>query len=117
MNAPPPSDGVFERRFVPAGTIIVQKGDFGDEAFLVQSGSVKVYTEDARNVRVELGKLEAGEIFGEMALTVGGLRTATVEAAEDTNVIVLTRETLNLKTEKRPHHPCHRRHADQAPTA
>lgn len=100
MNAPPSSDSVFERRFVPTGTVIVQQGDFGEEAFLIQSGSVKVYTEDARNVRVELGKLEPGQIFGEMALTVGGLRTASVEAIEDSTVIVLTRETLNLKLKK-----------------
>lgn len=101
MNAPQsPADNVFERRFVSAGAVIVHQNDYGNEAFLIQSGSVKVYTEDSRNVRVDLGVLNAGEIFGEMALTVGGLRTATVEAVEDSTLIVLTSETLNLKLKK-----------------
>jgi CRP-like cAMP-binding protein len=93
-------DSVFERRFASKDSVIVRQGDFGNEAFLIQSGTVKVFMEDNTGKKVDLGKLDAGQIFGEMALVAGGLRGATVEALVDCNLIVLTRETLNTKLKK-----------------
>jgi CRP-like cAMP-binding protein len=93
-------DAVFEKRLAPKGSIVVTQGGDGREAFLIQRGSVKVYTTNQRGGRADLGTLGAGQIFGEMALTVGGPRTATVEAAEDCTLIVITRETLNAKLKK-----------------
>ncbi len=94
------ADSVFERRVVPKGTVVVRQGDFGDEAFLIQSGAVSVHAEDHNGARVDLGQLDAGQIFGEMALIAGGLRSATVETLDDCTLIVITRDTLKNKLSK-----------------
>ncbi|GJL85380.1 MAG: hypothetical protein DHS20C02_11550 [Micavibrio sp.] len=87
---------ILERRFVPEGTMIMKQGDSGNCAYLIQSGSVLVYTEH-KGKHVELATLELGEIFGEMALIFDEPRTASVKALEDTNLIILTRETMKQK--------------------
>ena len=45
----------------------------------------------------ELATLGPGEIFGEMALVIDHVRAASVEALENTNLIVITREVLQRK--------------------
>ncbi len=90
---------ILERRFVPKDTLIMKEGDPGNSAYLIQSGSVEVYTEnDEKHIR--LAKLELGEIFGEMALVFDEQRTASVRALEDCNLIVITRQSFQQKLEK-----------------
>ena len=89
----------MERRFVPKGTLVMKQGDRGNCAYLVQSGSVIVFTEN-NGKRVELGKLELGQIFGEMSLIFNEPRSASVQAYEDSNLIVITRETFEEKLTK-----------------
>lgn len=90
---------ILERRFVPEGTLIMRQGEEGNCAYLLQSGTVRVYTENAGK-RVDLAKLTAGEIFGEMALIFDEKRSASVKAVEDCNLIILTRQTLKQKLER-----------------
>ena len=75
----------------------MREGDRGFSAFLIQSGRVKVY---AGENKVELATMGIGQIFGEMALVFDEPRTATVEALEDCNLIVITRDTLQQKLER-----------------
>lgn len=91
--------GILERRFVTGGEIIIQQGDMGHNAFLIQSGDVVVYTE-AESKYVELARMGPGQIIGEMALVAVGMRTATVRALTDCNLIIITRETLQDKLQK-----------------
>jgi len=90
---------ILERRFVPKDTLIMQEGEPGSSAYLIQSGSVEVYTEsDDREIK--LAKLELGQIFGEMALVFDEHRTASVRAVEDCNLIVITRQSFQQKLDK-----------------
>ena len=90
---------ILERRYVPKGTLIIREGETGNSAFLGQSGPVRVFVDhDGRHI--ELALLGPGQIFGEMALVFDEKRSATVEAAEDTNLIVITRQTLEEKLRK-----------------
>lgn len=87
---------ILERRFVPKDAVIMKEGEFGANAFLIQSGSVKVFiTEEDKNVT--LATLETGQIFGEMALIFDGPRTASVQAVQDCNLIVITRQQFKDK--------------------
>lgn len=90
---------VLERLFVPGGKIIIKEGEAGDDAFLIQSGRVFVYTE-TEGSRVDLAEMGAGQIIGEMALVSDSCRTASVEAVDDCNLIVITRQSLNEKLAK-----------------
>ncbi|MCB1530093.1 MAG: cyclic nucleotide-binding domain-containing protein [Rhodospirillales bacterium] len=82
---------ILERRFVPEGAVVIEEGTFGAQAFLIQSGSVRVYTSHEGR-EVELSRLGIGEIIGEMALIFDGPRTASVQALEDCNLIVIGRQ-------------------------
>jgi len=91
---------ILDRRTVPKGHVIVHEGEKGANAFLIQSGRVRVYVTDKQGRKADVGILEPGQIFGEMALVFDSPRTATVEALEDTNLILITRDTLRQKLEK-----------------
>ncbi len=81
------------------GTQFIREGEIGDSAYLVKSGKLEVYT-ITKNTRKVLATLEAGEIFGEMALFNRSKRTASVDAVADSEIIEITREELNAKLSK-----------------
>jgi CRP-like cAMP-binding protein len=90
---------IFERKAIPAGKMVMREGDEGHCAYLVQSGRVLVFTEkDGKTI--ELARLEAGEIFGEMALVCDEPRAASVKTLVDTTVIVIMREAFEEKLER-----------------
>ena len=90
---------ILERKVVPKGTVVVEEGEHGNSAFLIQSGSVQVYT-TAGGKEIELARLGIGQIFGEMALVFDEPRTAYVRTLEDCNLIVITRQTFQSKLNK-----------------
>lgn len=97
MNSTDNKDtGIFERRSAAKGSIIMREGKSGNSAFLLQSGKVRVYTGEGDN-QTQLAELGAGEIFGEMSLVSDAPRTATVEALEDCNLVVITHPVLQRK--------------------
>jgi cAMP-dependent protein kinase regulator len=86
-----------------SGEVVVQEGEPGDAFFMVARGSVRVTRRAPQALlapggRVDqeqvLATLGEGSIFGEMALISAAPRTATVTAAEDTDVLVFGREAL-----------------------
>jgi CRP-like cAMP-binding protein len=91
---------LFERRTAYKGSMIIREGDTGDCAFLIQSGRVKVFTFDEQHREVQFAVLEAGEIFGEMSLLFDAPRAASVQALDDTVLIVITRETFRYKLQR-----------------
>ena len=88
---------ILERRFVPQGSVIMKQGEIGSTAFLIQSGMVRVYMNDGAGRTVDLATIGMGQIFGEMALVFDEPRSATVQAVDDCNLIVLNRDTFKHK--------------------
>ena len=66
----------MQREEVAAGTVLVREGDSGDRFYVLLSGVAAVSQTSIGDRRV----LRAGEFFGEVALTMGVSRTATVTA-------------------------------------
>ncbi len=92
---------ILERRFVPKTAMIMHEGEPGTCAYLIQSGVVRIITKNQEDGRdVELARLGAGQIFGEMALVFDAPRTASVQAAEDCNLVIITRESFRHKLKK-----------------
>ncbi len=87
---------ILERRFFPKGSVIIHEGEEGTSAFLIQSGSVQIYSTH-NDRKVVLSSLKTGEIFGEMSLIRDQPRAASVEAVEDCTLIVITRQSLKAK--------------------
>lgn len=87
---------ILERRFIPKGDVIIEEGEYGQQAYLIQSGEVMVFlTKDGDEV--ELARLSAGQIVGEMAFIFDGPRTASVKATMDCNLIVISRQQFEEK--------------------
>ena len=66
------------------GETIVAQGDFGHALYVIERGSAEVRI-DCEHVRL----LAAGEVFGEIAVTVAGRRTATVVATSPLRAIAI----------------------------
>jgi CRP-like cAMP-binding protein len=81
-------------RSVPAGETIIQQGDAGRELYMIVSGRVRVFDGHGDGERT-LATLEAGAIFGEIAMVSGGVRTANVIADTPTELISLDFDTFN----------------------
>ena len=63
-----------------AGEVIFHENDEGDVAYIIDQGRVEV-TKKLEGKEIHLSTLNAGEIFGEMALIDSSLRMASAEAA------------------------------------
>lgn len=75
------------------GRHVINEGDVGDTLYIVLSGRLRAYSVGHDEREVTYGEYGAGEYVGEMGLD-GGPRSAHVEAAETTLVVVVTRATL-----------------------
>jgi CRP-like cAMP-binding protein len=84
-----------------AGEKIIYEGDEGDTAFLITAGVVEVSVGQDKKQRV-LGRLSAGEVFGEMCLIEPGPRSATVRAITDTECVMTTYEEFTASMVEKP---------------
>ncbi len=80
------------------GEKIIEENSLGTEAYFILKGKALV-TKDHESGKAVLRTCGEGEIIGEMSLISNKPRSATVEAVEDTEAAVLTKEifTQNLK--------------------
>ncbi len=74
---------------VRAGEVVVAQGDAADRIFIVRSGRLRVFVEDAGEGRTVVRELGAGSVLGELALLTGASRSATVEAVRDSELLEL----------------------------
>ncbi len=90
--------GVMARRLryhtFPAGTEVIKQGSEGDQFFIVVDGEVDVISEHEDGTEGVLTTLGPGESFGEAALLLNTLRTATVRARTALRVLALDRSTF-----------------------
>jgi serine phosphatase RsbU (regulator of sigma subunit) len=76
----------------PAGSILVREGAPGDGVYIVLSGMFEIIKELGSDEERLFGLRGAGEVVGEMGLlSQDGLRSASVRAVSDAQVIKLTR--------------------------
>lgn len=102
--------GLAAPRKFPAGTVIVNEGEAGDSMFLMGQGEVEitkrltlVLDEDTPKERVMIRlKAEDGVSFGEMALLENEVRSATVTALTDCQLLELNREDFLRLIEQDP---------------
>ena len=82
------------------GETIIQEGDVGESAYMIEDGCVEV-SRSAGDRKVVLASLGKGEIFGEMSMIDDSPRGATIIATTDTALLELPREEFleHLQTE------------------
>ena len=90
-----------EIRVFKQGEVLLHEGDTFKEAYLLRTGFVTAYSDSSGN-RVALGTRMAGEFVGEMALYDDSCCSATVEAGEDLEAEVITREHFEALLSETP---------------
>jgi len=75
------------------GEIFFFEGELGEEMFIIQSGKVGVYKK-VQNLNKEIATLKAGDFFGEMSIILNEPRSATLKALEETNTIIINKDTF-----------------------
>jgi CRP/FNR family transcriptional regulator, cyclic AMP receptor protein len=66
-----------------AGSVILREGDPGDTCYILRSGTARVVRQHPDGRAITLTNLGPGQIFGELAMFDGEVRSATVEAVDD----------------------------------
>lgn len=84
--------GRVRRVQCPRGKILFTKRDEGKEVMFVASGRVKIVSTAPSGVDVIHNIIEAGQVFGEMALLDGKPRSADAIAAVDSEIVELSRK-------------------------
>ncbi len=81
------------RKAVAAGELIINEGDVGNAAYMIVSGQCRAFRHvDGRQETLAI--MGPGDVFGEVALLLEEPRAASVEATENTTILVLDRKTM-----------------------
>lgn len=85
---------VLDRNAV-AGEVLIEEGKAGESLFIIRSGKVVVEKRvgDQKALLAELGD---GDVFGEMSLIDNFPTSASVAAAADTSLLLVSRLDLNV---------------------
>jgi CRP-like cAMP-binding protein len=81
------------KKTFPAQTTIFREGDVAEEAFVVMKGAVELFVQRADKT-ILLGKVSAGQCFGEMGPLSGHPRISGARTLETTDVVVVAGEEL-----------------------
>jgi CRP/FNR family transcriptional regulator/CRP/FNR family cyclic AMP-dependent transcriptional regulator len=77
-----------------AGELIFAQGERGDAMFIIRSGRVKIYSQGEGGQELTLTVYGKGEFFGEFSLIDGEPRSASAQAVEQTEALVLWHQDL-----------------------
>ncbi|EKF74167.1 cyclic nucleotide-binding protein [Alcanivorax hongdengensis A-11-3] len=92
---------VFVNR-LPAGEAVCREGDRSDFVCFVVKGCLDIVKQNPDGGEVVIAHLRPGDSMGEMALVDHEPRSATVRAAEDATLIVLTRKGVEQLRKRSP---------------
>jgi len=86
----------------PVGAKIFRQNEEGNNYYIIESGRVRVYRKSETGIEIDLNELGPGDDFGEIALVTKRSRSATIEAVEQTHLLVLSKEQFDHILENYP---------------
>ncbi len=84
------------------GEVVFRQGDTGDCMYTIQDGRLEVLAEREGREPVRLAVMETGDIFGEMAIFVREVRSATVRALGEARVLTIDKRTFLGRVQEDP---------------
>jgi cAMP-dependent protein kinase regulator len=93
---------VFEVSTVPQGTIVIEEGTGGAEAYIVARGELEVKRTMENGTSLLLARLTGGALFGEMALLSRAPRAASVVACRPSILLLGRKDALDAVAEREP---------------
>ncbi len=82
---------------MPAGSVLCQEGSIGDFMYILESGQLEVYIQNAKVATIA----EKGTVIGEIAMLLSMPRTATLKAQNKVIVTKITRDDLKKSSSSR----------------
>jgi len=76
-------------RHFAAGQVIFREGDASDTCYIVRTGHARALRENVDGRAIALAHFGPGDIFGELAMLDGEVRSASVEALSDGELLAL----------------------------
>ena len=77
-------------RSFPKGARVFHEGDESDACYVIREGDVRVTREHSDGRAIALATLGPGELFGELAMLDGGVRSASVETLTDAELLAVS---------------------------
>ena len=77
-----------------SGEIVFMKEDIGDNFFIVKSGRIKIFTSIGADKKKTFAFLKKGDFFGEMSLLGGKVRSASAQAVEESELLVISKKNF-----------------------
>jgi CRP/FNR family transcriptional regulator len=77
-----------------AGEVVFRRGEAGSTFFIVKSGRIKIFTDIGGAKKKTFAYLKKGDFFGEMSLLGVGARSASAQAMEDSELIVISKRNF-----------------------
>lgn len=78
----------------PAGTNVFVQGDAASDLFLITKGRVRAFSLSPAGKETTLEVMEAGRIFGELALLSGSCRSVSIQTVTDCQIVTAPTEKL-----------------------
>jgi CRP-like cAMP-binding protein len=78
----------------PAGTLVFERGSPGEALYVVLSGQVRIFDIDEDGREVEVARTRPGDYFGEMSLLLTATHTKSVQAVDDSELLVLDKDSF-----------------------
>ena len=95
-------ESLVHLRNYSSGETVFSEGDIGSGMYIIRSGKVRIEMKDDQGKDRIQAELEAGDFFGEIALTTPRPRIASATATEQTVLIGLFRADLLDAVRKHP---------------
>ncbi|UOF00794.1 cyclic nucleotide-binding domain-containing protein [Bdellovibrio reynosensis] len=92
----------YEIKQLKPGDILFKEGEKSEEAYIVKNGSLRAFCYDHDGQKIILGEIKAGEFVGEMGHFNHELRSATVEAVSDVELIAIPNSAIDNVIFARP---------------
>tara|TARA_B100000029_G_scaffold501356_1_gene574582 strand:+ start:795 stop:1472 length:678 start_codon:yes stop_codon:yes gene_type:complete len=83
-------DKMSSEKNYPKGSMIILEEEFGDKIFIIKKGTIKITRVNDEGKEVILALLGSSEIFGEMAILDGEVRSANALAQENCELLSFT---------------------------
>ncbi|MBI3444574.1 MAG: cyclic nucleotide-binding domain-containing protein [Magnetospirillum sp.] len=94
-------NSIPERRTFAKGSVIFREGESGNEAYMLQQGTVRIFKTVAGQ-KVTIGRIWPFQVFGELSLIDAAPRMAGAIADDDCTCLILSKDAIRSMMDQAP---------------
>lgn len=95
-------ESLWTKKTIEKGEVLFLEGDLADNIYFIKEGIIKVFVLTSSGREKILALLGAGDFLGEMAIIDDQPRSATAQALEKSQVMVLNKDSFCTQIKKDP---------------